>query len=495
MGENGIKLVYDQWMTRFPDNYVNYMSVSDMYDKVILIERLIEEATDDLNNFSGMSGICYTGLRNTGADPIGNMYSLWNYITELHYELLYSIDEPLYQGFVNRAAHTLSYVKLEDCKVPNNLGVQKNTYNPIMDSYYVPGGGFVTYPTGGYYSTEEKKELTFDDFMGVSGSFGGVGIPAFRDLFKQDYDKYKVSDGKNMNYSEYCQMILKSGQYGHQMDKPFEQFLSGLLDILTLGIKPLIEACTGVDMITGDHLNEMQRGFKLIFAVVDLTSVIITIATVGAGAGPMAALRAVLVQMGSQTAGYLTTEICNAMELPPEVSGILGLIVGLKVYQFGSQWILADSGGKILGFVEDGQVRDVKHAVGGSQQAQSVLDGIDPKYFNDGSRFGGGFYVGEDADTIVLELAEHGTTAKYSISYDLDLAGQRVLDLTNPQTASEWEYIDKLTSTSACQKIGEAAKVKGYDVIMFNSYRGEGINYVIFDNFDILSPRIITPID
>lgn len=145
--------------------------------------------------------------------------------------------------------------------------------------------------------------------------------------------------------------------------------------------------------------------------------------------------------------------------------------------------------------IESGST-SVQHAVGSANQAQSVLDGINPKYFNPESRFGGGFYVGADADTIVAELAEHGNTAKYAISYDMNLSGQKVLDLTNPQIASEWGYVQNLTSTKACQNIGELARTKGYNVIKFQSYRGDGINYVIYNNFeDILSPRNVTPVD
>lgn len=33
-----------------------------------------------------------------------------------------------------------------------------------------------------------------------------------------------------------------------------------------------------------------------------------------------------------------------------------------------------------------------------------------------------------DADTIVAELSEHGNIAKYAISYDMNLSGQKVLD-------------------------------------------------------------------
>ena len=138
----------------------------------------------------------------------------------------------------------------------------------------------------------------------------------------------------------------------------------------------------------------------------------------------------------------------------------------------------------------------VQHAVGSASQAQSVLDGIDPHYFNKNSRFGGGFYVGADSDTIVAELAEHGNTAQYAISFDMNLSGQRVLDLTDRSIASEWNYVHSLTSIESCREIGELARNQGYSVIIYQSYRGEGINYVVFNNFDeILSPRIVTPIN
>ena len=138
----------------------------------------------------------------------------------------------------------------------------------------------------------------------------------------------------------------------------------------------------------------------------------------------------------------------------------------------------------------------VYHAVSNERQAQSVLNGIDPKYFNEDSRFGGGFYVGNDADTIVAELAEHGNDARYAINYDMNLTGQSVLDLTNPQVAADWNYVQNLTSTNACQSIGEVARSQGYNVIKFQSYRGEGINYVLFNNFNqILTPKIVVPVE
>ena len=141
-------------------------------------------------------------------------------------------------------------------------------------------------------------------------------------------------------------------------------------------------------------------------------------------------------------------------------------------------------------------LENVMHAVGSASQAQSVLDGINPKYFNSDSRFGGGFYVGGDSVTIVAELQEHGNVARYAISYDMNLNGQKVLDLTDPKIALAWDFTSGLTSTNACQEIAETAQIQGYNVIKFESYRGGGINYVVYSNFEeILIPRIVTPID
>ena len=138
----------------------------------------------------------------------------------------------------------------------------------------------------------------------------------------------------------------------------------------------------------------------------------------------------------------------------------------------------------------------VQHVVDSANKAQSVLDGIDPKYFNSNSRFGGGFYVGDDADTLVAELAEHNSTASYAIRYDMNLSDQKVLDLTDPNIASEWNFASGLSTTNACQRISEAARLQGYNVIKYKSYRGSGNNYVIFDSFEsVLAPQMVTPVD
>ena len=94
-----------------------------------------------------------------------------------------------------------------------------------------------------------------------------------------------------------------------------------------------------------------------------------------------------------------------------------------------------------------------------------------------------------DGKTTVAELCYHGTTAKYSIRYDMNLEGQKVLDLADPKNASESGFLKGESTLLECQKIAEIALDEGYNVIKVHSYRDAGINYVIYDNFDeILQP-------
>ncbi len=152
-------------------------------------------------------------------------------------------------------------------------------------------------------------------------------------------------------------------------------------------------------------------------------------------------------------------------------------------------------GVKVESTIANGTGNTGFHAVGNAKQAQSVLDGINPKYFNPDSRFGGAFYIGDDGATIVAELAEHGNVAEYAIRYDVNFTGQNVLDLTDVNVARTWGFESGVTSTEACQQIGNIAQSNGYSSIIFQSYRGTGTNYAIFDNFnEILNPMMVTPI-
>lgn len=128
-------------------------------------------------------------------------------------------------------------------------------------------------------------------------------------------------------------------------------------------------------------------------------------------------------------------------------------------------------------------------------RSHNIYYGIDISYTRPNSRFGQGFYVSVEGDTTVAELAYHSTEATYSIRYNMNLEGQKVLDLTNPSIALDWGYIQNESTLLECQSIAERALNEGYNVIKVQSYRSNGINYIIYDNFDdILLPQMVTPV-
>ncbi|MFQ9247073.1 MAG: hypothetical protein ACLR3R_06580 [Clostridium paraputrificum] len=122
----------------------------------------------------------------------------------------------------------------------------------------------------------------------------------------------------------------------------------------------------------------------------------------------------------------------------------------------------------------------------------SVAKGIDKKYFRTDNRFGDGFYVGNDKETIIRELDVHGNNAAYNVEFDMNLAKQKVLDLTNRNIAKDWGFELNVSSNYECQQIALKAREQGYTVIKVGSYRGPGTNYIVYENFeDILNTKSI----
>jgi RES domain-containing protein len=135
---------------------------------------------------------------------------------------------------------------------------------------------------------------------------------------------------------------------------------------------------------------------------------------------------------------------------------------------------------------------DVWHSTTSSSAAGSVLNAIDPKFFNPHGRFGPAFYVSGEQMTAALEVSKRGTPA-FVIRYRLDLSGARVLELTDPAVAARWGFTPG-ASLKTCQAVGVAARASGYTVVVYPSYAAAGTNYAILEGFSrMLKPVMIVP--
>lgn len=82
----------------------------------------------------------------------------------------------------------------------------------------------------------------------------------------------------------------------------------------------------------------------------------------------------------------------------------------------------------------------VYHVTSSPGAAQGVLNGINPDFLNPNSRFGKAFYVAEQPDTTLAELAHHNVDPSTAIRFSTNSDAMNVLDLTNSETAATWNY-------------------------------------------------------
>ena len=79
-----------------------------------------------------------------------------------------------------------------------------------------------------------------------------------------------MGEDNDLTQQEFLEQFYRQGEFTHDSSNPFLNFVSSVLDITI--IKPIIEACTGEDLITGEDLTDMERGLKVVFAMVDLVT-------------------------------------------------------------------------------------------------------------------------------------------------------------------------------------------------------------------------------
>ena len=139
-------------------------------------------------------------------------------------------------------------------------------------------------------------------------------------------------------------------------------------------------------------------------------------------------------------------------------------------------------------------VEDVYHA---TDAAESVVQGINPVLFRPENRFGKAFYVASDRSVAIAEATDIavGKSPTQVVRFQMDLSKANVLDLTSPEVAKAWGFVDEVSETVSHQAIGQRAASEGYNAIRFRSFRGDAVNHALFRSFnfsDWLKPVEIT---
>lgn len=314
-------------------------------------------------------GIDYTSRKKDIDRLLEGHGTLHRYIDVLNCYVDDKLDQPLKKDFKKNATETISRIHLEDFEVDNTLGLTENNY--------ITGGM-------GYAGTmveQEKAKLTFADFIGTSdGKADGNGlhmaytngsVEDFASIFAAQYEAMKASgalgEDNNLTQQEFLEQFYRQGEFTHDSSNPFLNFVSSVLDITI--IKPIIEACTGEDLITGEDLTDMERGLKVVFAVVDLVTLGGAIAAtkfseMGLKEGLKAFGKTALIDFAGNTAACGVGALGETFDWPVPITMMLSLAAGITVSISGNKLLFKNAdgieiGSKTLSDAEGKKIGDV----------------------------------------------------------------------------------------------------------------------------------------
>lgn len=361
--EEEIKKAYMDWS----EKGVSYLNCMYVYDTMMDVDEALQTCDTILDEID--LGIDYTSREKDIDRLLEGHGTLHRYIDVLNCYVDDKLDQPLKKDFKKNATETISRIHLEDFEVDNTLGLTENNY--------ITGGM-------GYAGTmveQEKAKLTFADFIGTSdGKADGNGlhisytngsVEDFASIFAAQYEAMKASgalgEDNNLTQQEFLEQFYRQGEFTHDSSNPFLNFVSSVLDITI--IKPIIEACTGEDLITGEDLTDMERGLKVVFAVVDLVTLGGAIAAtkfseMGLKEGLKAFGKTALIDFAGNTAACGVGALGEAFDWPVPVTMMLSLATGITVSISGNKLLFKNAdgieiGAKTLSDAEGKKIGDV----------------------------------------------------------------------------------------------------------------------------------------
>ena len=358
--EEEIKKAYMDWS----EKGVSYLNCMCVYDIMMDVDEALQTCDTILDEID--LGIDYTSREKDIDRLLEGHGTLHRYIDVLNCYVDDKLDQPLKKDFKKNATETISRIHLEDFEVDNTLGLTENNY--------ITGGM-------GYAGTmveQEKAKLTFADFIGTSdGKADGNGlhmaytngsVEDFASIFAAQYEAMKASgalgEDNNLTQQEFLEQFYRQGEFTHDSSNPFLNFVSSVLDITI--IKPVIEACTGEDLITGEDLTDMERGLKVVFAMVDLVTLGGAIAAtkfseMGLKEGLKAFGKTALIDFAGNTAACGVGALGETFDWPVPITMMLSLAAGITVSISGNKLLFKNAYGIEIGAktLSDAEVKKI----------------------------------------------------------------------------------------------------------------------------------------
>ena len=467
--EEEIKKAYMDWS----EKGVSYLNCMCVYDIMMDVDEALQTCDTILDEID--LGIDYTSRKKDIDRLLEGHGTLHRYIDVLNCYVDDKLDQPLKKDFKKNATETISRIHLEDFEVDNTLGLTENNY--------ITGGM-------GYAGTmveQEKAKLTFADFIGTSdGKADGNGlhmaytngsVEDFASIFAAQYEAMKASgalgEDNNLTQQEFLEQFYRQGEFTHDSSNPFLNFVSSVLDITI--IKPVIESCIGEDLITGEDLTDMERGLKVVFAMVDLVTLGGAIAAtkfseMGLKEGLKAFGKTALIDFAGNTAACGVGALGEAFDWPVPVTMMLSLAAGITVSISGNKLLFKNADGIEIGSktLSDDDLKIVEQTIEGENYSNltEVVSAKEAEVYLHFLESGSTEGMTESELKAVQKIEELIKSNK--IDYD------GILKIRNETVKSDVEVVRKTTEDSV-EDVGKSGKYSETEIrnIIYN-LKGDG---------------------
>lgn len=333
-----VKKIDQSWESKVTD-----ISTGNLWGDLAQINRAILDCNEAVTD-AGLGGISYVSQNSEIQRRMNAIGIMEEYVMGIRSALQQQLDDPLFDGFNKKATETLSRIHPEKFETANTLG--------LTVTLGASGHG------ESYSSKQTKDHLDLYDFLGYTmGNYSEYGclhtesmecVQDFADMFKADYDavsKSGVLKGSSVkSLDDYLKNLVSGGDFSHHMDQPFKSFLSGLLDITI--VKPIIDACTGYDCVTGEDLSNTEQSLDLLFAAVSLipfAGVAGKAIEIGGKEGALFLGKRVAVDCVSYAASYSAGKLAEQKGLDPRANILISLGIGITVTKVAGKYILKDA--------------------------------------------------------------------------------------------------------------------------------------------------------
>ena len=222
-------------------------------------------------------------------------------------------------------------------------------------------------------------------------------------------------------------------------------------------VKPIIEACTGEDLITGEDLTDMERGLKVVFAMVDLVTLGGAIAAtkfseMGLKEGLKAFGKTALIDFAGNTAACGVGALGETFDWPVPITMMLSLAAGITVSISGNKLLFKNADGIEIGSktLSDDDLKIVEQTIEGENYSNltEVVSAKEAEVYLHFLESGSTEEMTESELKAVQKIEELIKSNK--IDYD------GILKIRNETVKSDVEVVRKTTEDSV-EDVGKSA--------------------------------------